>query len=144
MGATTLTTKERSRAPREGAPATRNTGGPSGSPHGREDRQTGHRFLTLMGGRFTRDTLIYTVGGLAVGPFSLVSVAVLTRVMATAQYGELALLMFFAGYLTTLYNTGSLHGTFMWVYGASEGEGDDVDSDTTITSGPRRALGTGL
>jgi O-antigen/teichoic acid export membrane protein len=32
----------------------------------------------------------------------------------------------------------------MWVYGASEGEGDEVDSDTTITSTPRRALGTGV
>jgi O-antigen/teichoic acid export membrane protein len=97
-----------------------------------------------MGGRFTRDTLIYTIGMLAVGPFSLVSVAVLTRLMVPAQYGELAVLLFLAGYLTTLYNTGSLHGTFMLVYGASEGEGDDVDSDATITSAPKRALGTGV
>jgi O-antigen/teichoic acid export membrane protein len=97
-----------------------------------------------MGGRFTRDTLIYTVGMLAVGPFSLVSVAVLTRVMVPAQYGELAVLLFLASYLTTLYNTGSLHGTFMLVYGASEGEGDEVDSDATITSAPKRALGTGV
>jgi O-antigen/teichoic acid export membrane protein len=97
-----------------------------------------------MGGRFTRDTLIYTIGMLAVGPFSLVSVAVLTRVMVPAQYGELAVLLFLASYLTTLYNTGSLHGTFMLVYGASEGEGDEVDSDATITSAPKRALGTGV
>ena len=97
-----------------------------------------------MGGRFTRDTLIYILGALAVGPFSLVSVVVLTRLMVPSQYGELAVLLFLAGYLTTLYNTGSLHGTFMWVYGTSEGEGDDVGSDTTITSAPRRALGTGV
>ncbi len=119
-------------------------GGQSDGAPDPEDRRLGHRFLTLMGGRFTRDTLIYVVGSLAVGPFSLVSVVVLTRLMAPSTYGELAVVVFLAGYLTTLYNTGSLHGTFMWVYGASEGEGDDVGAHTTITSGPRRALGTGV
>jgi SAM-dependent methyltransferase/O-antigen/teichoic acid export membrane protein len=107
-------------------------------------RDRGHRFLALTGGRITRDTLIYVLGLLAVGPFSIVSVAVLTRLMAPGQYGELAVMFFFAGYLTTLYNTGSLHGTFMLVYGASEGEGDDIDSDASISSAPTRALGTGV
>jgi SAM-dependent methyltransferase/O-antigen/teichoic acid export membrane protein len=106
--------------------------------------QPAHRFLTLTGGRLTRDTAIYVAGMLAVGPFSLISVIVLTRLLDPGEYGELALLFFFAGYLTTLYNTGSLHGTFMWVYGASEGEGDDVGPDETLTSTPRRALGTGV
>ncbi|HEV3071615.1 MAG TPA: methyltransferase domain-containing protein [Solirubrobacteraceae bacterium] len=108
------------------------------------EHHRGHRFLALTGGRVTRDTLIYIVGLLAVGPFSLVSVAVLTRVLAPGQYGDLALLLVLAGYLTTLYNTGSLHGTFMWVYGAAEGEGDDVGAEAAITSTPKRALGTGV
>jgi SAM-dependent methyltransferase/O-antigen/teichoic acid export membrane protein len=103
-----------------------------------------HKFLTLMGGRFTRDTAIYIVGALAVGPFSLVSVMVLTRIMTPAEYGELALLFFFSGYLTILYNTGSLHGTFMLVYGASTGEGDDVESDARLSATPARALATGM
>jgi len=109
-----------------------------------DHRHLSHRFLALTGGRVTRDTAIYIVGLLAVGPFSLVSVAVLTRVMVPSEYGDLALLMVFAGYLTTLYNTGSLHGTFMLVYGTTEGEGDDVGSSATVTSAPRRALGTGV
>jgi O-antigen/teichoic acid export membrane protein len=79
-----------------------------------------------------------------VAPFSLVSVAVLTRLLVPAQYGELAVLFVFAGFATVLYNTGSLHGTFMLVYGASEGEGDDVAGGAEITSVPRRALGTGV
>src|SRR5580692_6901593 len=137
----TLTVTDRSSAP-AAAPTGMPAPGPSSQRHGRsEEHRLGHRVLTLMGGRFTRDTSIYVIGMLAVGPFSLVSVAVLTRLMAPTQYGELAVLMFLAGYLTTVYNTGSLHGTFMWVYGASEGE---VDSDATITSTPRRALGTGV
>jgi O-antigen/teichoic acid export membrane protein len=103
-----------------------------------------HSPLTLMGGRVTRDTAIYVLGTLVVGPFSIVSVVVLTRLLTPADYGELAVLFVAAGALTTLYNVGSLHGTFMWVYGASEGEGDDVDSDSSITSTPRRAMGTGV
>jgi O-antigen/teichoic acid export membrane protein len=140
----TVTAAGQSGARRAEASAMPATGEQSGDSRHPEDNRIGHRFLTLMGGRFSRDTMIYVVGSFAVAPFSLVSVAVLTRLMVPSQYGELAVLMVFAGYLTMLYNTGSLHGTFMWVYGASEGEGDDVDSDATITSTPRRALGTGV
>lgn len=109
-----------------------------------ENHRASHEFLALMGGRFTRDTAIYVMGQLAIGPLGLVSVMVLTRVLNPSQYGELALLFFFSGYLTTLYNTGSLHGTFMLVYGASEGEGDEVDSDASVSMESRRALGTGM
>ncbi|HST55738.1 MAG TPA: polysaccharide biosynthesis C-terminal domain-containing protein [Solirubrobacteraceae bacterium] len=100
---------------------------------------------TLAGGRITRHTIIYVLGTLAVGPFSIFSVVVLTRLLPPVQYGELALLFVFAGFLTTIYNIGSLHGTFMWVYGASEGDaGDDVESGGKLTTTPRRALGTGV
>jgi len=102
--------------------------------------------LALAGGRLTRDTLIYGLGNLAVGPFSLISVAVLTRLLAPTVYGRLGVLLVFAGFLTVLYNTGSLHGTFMWVYGQSdEGEvADDMDGGRAIASTPRRAMGTGV
>ncbi len=108
------------------------------------DLRVGRKLLTLTGGRVTHHTVIYVIGLLAVAPFSLVSVAVLTRLLIPAQYGRLGVLLVFAGFATVLYNTGSLHGTFMLVYGASEGEGDDVGADTEITSAPRRALGTGV
>lgn len=102
--------------------------------------------LALAGGRLTRDTLIYGLGNVAVGPFSLISVAVLTRVLPPAQYGRLGVLLVFAGFLTVLYNTGSLHGTFMWVYGQSdEGEvPDDVGATGALAATPRRAMGTGV
>jgi O-antigen/teichoic acid export membrane protein len=101
--------------------------------------------VTLLGGLITRHTMIYALGTLAVGPFSIVSVVLLTRLMAPSQYGDLAILLVFAGFLTTFYNVGTLHGTFLWVYGVSEGgEGDDVEIDAKTTTGPRRALGTGV
>ncbi len=118
---------------------------PASQPSKRSRPQTSHSAATLLGGRLTRHTAIYALGTLAVGPFSIVSVVFLTRLLAPAQYGELALLLVFAGFLTTLYNIGTLHGTFLFVYGVSEGgEGDDVESDATVTSAPRRALGTGV
>jgi O-antigen/teichoic acid export membrane protein len=114
-------------------------------PTKRSRPRASHSAATLLGGRLTRHTAIYALGTLAVGPFSIVSVVFLTRLLAPAQYGELALLLVFAGFLTTLYNIGTLHGTFLFVYGVSEGgEGDDVESDATVTSAPRRALGTGV
>lgn len=98
-----------------------------------------------MGGKVTRDTAIYVLGTLVVGPFSIVSMVVLTRLLAPAAYGELAVLFVIAGLLTTLYNVGTLHGTFMWVYGSSDGEeGDEGDSSSPITSTPRRAMATGV
>jgi O-antigen/teichoic acid export membrane protein len=101
--------------------------------------------LTLMGGKVTRDTAIYVLGTLVVGPFSIVSMVVLTRLLAPSAYGELAVLFVVAGLLTTLYNVGTLHGTFMWVYGSSDGEeGDEGDADSAITSAPRRAMATGV
>jgi len=107
---------------------------------------TENRLLTLVGGHFTRHTLIYVAGMLAVGPFGMISVAVMTRLLPPAQYGEIAILMFFAGYATMLYNTGSLQGTFMWAYGVSGGEGgEDADiSSREVSSVSQRALGTGV
>ena len=93
----------------------------------------------------TRDTLIYVIGSLAVAPFSLVSVVVLTRLLNPTQYGQLAVLFVLAGFATIIYNTGSLHGTFMWTYGMSEGDaGDDVEVGVSVTAAPRRALGSGV
>jgi O-antigen/teichoic acid export membrane protein len=137
MAPATVTADGRPTAQADSQPADRVDGRP-------RDRRIGHRLLALVGGRVTRHTLIYVIGMLAVGPFSVLSVMVLTRLLVPAQYGDLAVLMFFAGYLTTLYNTGSLHGTFMLVYGVSEGEGDDVDTGGALASAPRRALGTGV
>jgi O-antigen/teichoic acid export membrane protein/SAM-dependent methyltransferase len=141
MSAPAATVARRSEPPATEGPPVEQTVRAGDDTH---HHRLGGQFLTLMGGRFTRHTLILIAGTLAVGPFSLISLMVLTRILNPSQYGELAVLFIFAGYLTMLYNTGSLHGTFMLVYGASEGEGDDIDSDTTLAHDPRRALGTGV
>src|SRR4051794_10337443 len=99
----------------------------------------------MLGGRIGRDTLIYAAGTAMVLPFSLVTVAVLTRYLAPAAYGELAVMLVFASLLTTVYNLGSLQGTFMWVWGAGD-EGAEVGEEGggAVSGTKRRALGTGL
>jgi O-antigen/teichoic acid export membrane protein len=102
------------------------------------------RLLPRLGGLVTRHTLIYIAGSFAVGPAGLISVVITTRLLGASKYGELGVLFVFAGFATMLYNTGSLHGTFMYAYGATEGEGDDVGARGKITSNHKRALGTGV
>jgi O-antigen/teichoic acid export membrane protein len=103
--------------------------------------------LSLVGARMTRDTAIYVAGTALVFPFSLISVAVLTRYLSPHEYGRLALMYVFAGFLTTAYNIGTLHGTFYWVYGSSAEGAEDAGAQLAIgepVGVPQRALGTGV
>jgi O-antigen/teichoic acid export membrane protein/DNA-directed RNA polymerase specialized sigma24 family protein len=100
--------------------------------------------LPRLGGLVTRHTLIYIAGNFAVGPASLVTVVITTRLLGASKYGELGVLFVCAGFATILYNTGSLHGTFMYAYGATEGEGDEVGAAGKLATNHKRALGTGV
>ncbi|MGH2945010.1 MAG: lipopolysaccharide biosynthesis protein [Solirubrobacteraceae bacterium] len=101
--------------------------------------------FVLFGSRISRDTAIYVAGTAAVLPFSLVTVAVLTRFLDPSEYGDLAVMFVFASLLTVVYNLGSLQGTLMWVFGSS---GEDVDAGGAQTGAgagtKRRALTTGF
>jgi len=98
-------------------------------PRTTESRSADPRYASILGrvgGRISRDTLIYALGMMAVFPFSLIQVAVLTRFLAPSAFGDLSLLLMFAGIATIIMNSGTLHGTFMYVFGAGgDGDGDD-------------------
>src|SRR5262249_39061305 len=66
--------------------------------------------------------------------------------MSPAQFGELALLLTFAAFLTMIYNVGVLQGTFTYVFGsAGEEEIDDDEPAHAAAAGTKRkALGTGM
>ena len=75
---------------------------------------------------------------------ALASIAVVTRFLGPPEFGQLALLLTFAAFLTVFYNVGTLQGTFLWVFG-SAGEEDVEDTGESSQAGTkRRALGTGL
>jgi O-antigen/teichoic acid export membrane protein len=97
------------------------------------------------GAALTRDTSIYVIGAVVGFFLALISVAVVTRFLTVSQFGQLALLLTFAAFLTIIYNVGTLQGTFVWVFG-SAGEEDIADEDVESSQAgtKRRALGTGL
>ena len=80
-------------------------------------------------------------------PVGIVSALITIHYLSPSKYGELALLMVFASFLTVMYNVGLLHGTFLWVYGSSGEAGDDLEIEGAGRSGvatQRSAMGTGL
>jgi O-antigen/teichoic acid export membrane protein len=104
------------------------------------------RLDEALGIRLSRDTSIYVVGAVISFGLALASVIVLTHFLSPAEFGELALLLVFAAFLTVFYNVGILQGTFMWVFGSAgeeevEGEGE---AKASAAGTKRRALGTGL
>jgi O-antigen/teichoic acid export membrane protein len=117
----------------------------NGSDQKPEKKRRDSRAGEAWGASLTRDTSIYVVGAFIGFFLALVSVAVVTRFLSPAQFGQLALLLTFAAFLTILYNVGTLQGTFVWVFG-SAGEEDiaDEDFESSQAGTKRRALGTGL
>jgi O-antigen/teichoic acid export membrane protein len=107
----------------------------------RKDSRAGEAW----GAALTRDTSIYVIGAVIGFVLALISIAVVTRFLSVPQFGQLALLLTFAAFLTIIYNVGTLQGTFVWVFG-SAGEEDIADEDVESSQAgtKRRALGTGL
>lgn len=119
---------------------------------GRPERQDPKRgavagaadLLVGLGGRVSRDTMIYVLGTSMVLPLGLATVAVLTHYLEPAEYGRLAVLFVFASLLTTVYNLGTLQGSFMWVFGVGEDDADVSRAGGARAGKKREALTTGL
>jgi O-antigen/teichoic acid export membrane protein len=97
-----------------------------------------------LGVRVTRDAGVYISGAVITLFLALVNVAVITRFLDPAEFGELAILLTFAAFLTVIYNLGTLQGTFMWVFGSSGEEEMEDDALESESGSKRRALSTGL
>jgi len=100
-------------------------------------------WASVLGARLTRDTGLYTTGAFAGFLLAVVNVAVVTHYLSPSEFGQLALLLFFAALTTIVYNLGTLQGTFMWVFGAT-GDEDVDDDDSAGARDKRKGLGTGL
>jgi O-antigen/teichoic acid export membrane protein len=99
------------------------------------------RPLVRFGRRLGRDAGIYAAGFAVTLAISLVSVAILTRYLDPAEFGQLAVLLFFAALLTVLYNLGSLQGSLSWVFGSSGEEEANAAAQAEGPADRRRALG---
>lgn len=100
--------------------------------------------LSALASRLGRHTALYAAGSGIGFVLALLNLAVLTRYLSLAEFGQLALLMVFAALLTILYNLGTLQGCFVWVFGASGEEGGGDDEDEAGAGQKRRALGSGV
>ena len=100
--------------------------------------------LTRFGRHLGRDAAIYAAGSGVTLIASLGAVAVLTRYLRPAEFGELALLLLVAALLTVIYNLGSLQGGLASVFG-STGE-DEVEASVSPAAvvDKRGALGSAL
>ena len=86
-------------------------------PVGRSDG-----IMATAGVRLTRDGVVYGLAQASTFPASLITAVIFTNHMTPATYGELGVLMMFAGLLAVAYGLISFQGTFIWVFGSS---GDD-------------------
>jgi O-antigen/teichoic acid export membrane protein len=105
--------------------------------------------------RLGRHSLTYGVGAVLLVVTSLVTLAVLTRLMPPSEFGTLFVLLALSTLVSILYNLGTLQGTLGLVFGrgdegGDEGGGDleslaDADGRGEAPAGEKRdALGTGL
>ncbi|HEX2088125.1 MAG TPA: oligosaccharide flippase family protein [Solirubrobacteraceae bacterium] len=92
--------------------------------------------------RLGRDTGVFAAGTAVTLVLAFVQVAVVTRYLSPAEFGELAVYYVFATMLTIVYGLGSLQGTLLRVFG-SAGE-EEVDDESHTGGGSRRALTSGL
>lgn len=119
-------------------------------------KRAGERPQTAMGTfgtRMGRHAGIYGGGQGISLLLNLVTLAVLTRFLEPAQFGEYALYSVFAALLAIIYTLGWVRGTLIWVFGGRGGDEDDDDDeapedgpvDEAVTAADKRAaLGTGI
>lgn len=89
---------------------------------------TPYQAFVQLGSRLGRDTILYAVGTTLALPVGLVTTAVLTRNLSVGEFGELAVLLAFAGLLTIALNMVFLQGPLLLVF-LSTDDGGAVDPD---------------
>lgn len=102
--------------------------------------------LRIFGLWLSRHSAMYVLAAVITLVLSLIQVAVTTRFLSPTEFGQAALLFFFAALLTILYNLATLQGTYMRAFGSAEDEELDVDPDQPPIDDAqkRRALGNGI
>lgn len=104
-----------------------------------------HGTLSLLAGRVGRHTTVYGATAALQLALGLASLALLTRYLDPADFGHMAVLLFFASLLTMVYNLGTLQGTFRWVFGGGDDEDGLVEGDEPAGAfDRRRGLMTGV
>lgn len=102
----------------------------------------------MLAARIGRHAAIYGMASVATFAFGMVSVAVVTRFLAPAAFGDLSLLLLVLTLTMVVCNAGILQGTNYVAFGGAGGDEDGGIDDGTlgghVSHDPRRALTSGL
>lgn len=115
----------------------------------RKRRQRPPTALGTFGTRLGRHAGIYGAGQGGSLVMGLITLAVLTRFLEPAEFGQYALYYFLAGLLMILYTLGWHRGSLLWVFGGAgdddeEDEEDEEGGEAAAAQDKRRALGTAI
>jgi hypothetical protein len=99
-----------------------------------------------LGTQVLRYSGIHGIGMVLGNAVTFASTIVIANFSEPGEFGQLGLLLFYAGLLTVLFTLASKQGTLKRTFGGDDEDDDDVDDDDDyeIATTPRRSLGTGL
>jgi hypothetical protein len=113
-------------------------------PSKRPDRGGGTG--AALGTQLLRFSGIHGLGMLLGNIVTFVSTIVIANFSEPGEFGQLGLLLFYAGLLTILFTLASKQGTLKRTFGGDDDDDDDddEDEDEELAVSPKRSLGTGL
>jgi len=98
-----------------------------------------------LGTQVLRYSGIHGIGMVLGNAVTFASTIVIANFSNPDEFGQLGLLLFFAGLLTVLFTLASKQGTLKRTFGGDDDDDDDDDEDDEeIATSPKRSLGTGL
>jgi len=90
---------------------------------------------------------IHGIGMVLGNAVTFISTIVIANFSEPGEFGQLGLLLFYAGLLTILFTLASKQGTLKRTFGGDDEDDDDEEEDEDddeIATSPKRSLGTGL
>ena len=99
-----------------------------------------------LGTQVLRYSGIHGIGMVLGNAVTFASTIVIANFSQPGEFGQLGLLLFYAGLLTILFTLSSKQGTLKRTFGGDDEDDDDDDEDDEeeLAASPKRSLGTGL
>src|SRR5699024_11092495 len=100
-----------------------------------------------LGTQVLRYSGIHGIGMVLGNAVTFASTIVIANFSEPGEFGQLGLLLFYAGLLTVLFTLASKQGTLKRTFGGDDEDDDDEEEDEDddeIAASPKRSLGTGL
>ncbi len=98
-----------------------------------------------LGTQVLRYSGIHGIGMVLGNAVTFAATIVIANFTDPGEFGQLGLLLFYAGLLTVLFTLASKQGTLKRTFGGDDDDDDDdEEDDEEIATAPKRSLGTGL